>query len=108
MCYPGVGKSGDLPPRPECAPKWHAPLLAALPEIRLTLLIGSYAQARYLGDRARASLTETVAAWREFQPQFLPLPHPSPRNLNWFRRHPWFETEVVPELRRRVREILTG
>jgi uracil-DNA glycosylase len=108
LCYPGKlpGRGGDCPPRPECAPKWHPPLRAALPEIRLTLLIGGYAQAFYLRERVRESLAETVAAWREFVPEFLPLPHPSPRNLNWFRRHPWFEAEVVPELRRRVREIL--
>lgn len=110
LCYPGKlpGRGGDCPPRPECAPKWHPPLRTALPEIRLTLLIGGYAQAFYLGAKVRKSLAETVAAWREFVPEFLPLPHPSPRNLNWFRRHPWFEAEVVPELRRRVREILAG
>lgn len=108
LCYPGKlpGRGGDCPPRPECAPKWHPPLLAALPKIRLTLLIGGYAQARYLGNRRRASLSETVAEWKAFLPEFLPLPHPSPRNLNWFRRHPWFEAEVVPELRRRVHELL--
>lgn len=108
LCYPGKlpGRGGDCPPRPECAPKWHPPLLAALPQVRLTLLIGGYAQAYHLGRRARGSLSETVAAWREFLPEFLPLPHPSPRNLNWLRRHPWFEAEVVPELRRRVREVL--
>jgi len=110
FCYPGKlpGRGGDCPPRPECAPKWHPPLRAALPHIGLTLLIGSYAQAHYLGDRTRGTLAGTVAAWREFLPEFLPLPHPSPRNLNWFRKHPWFEAEVVPELRRRVRALLAA
>lgn len=108
LCYPGKlpGRGGDCPPRPECAPKWHPPLRTALGQVRLTLLIGGYAQALYLGERAKASLADTVAAWREFLPEFLPLPHPSPRNLNWFRRHPWFEAEVIPELRRRVRALL--
>ena len=85
---------------------WHPPLRAALPWIQLTVLIGSYAQAYYLRDRRRRTLTETVAAWREFLPDFIPLPHPSPRNLGWFKRHPWFEAEVAPELRRRVHELL--
>lgn len=106
FCYPGTGKSGDLPPRPECAPLWHPRLLDALPHIELTLLIGSYAQAYYLGKRAKASLADTVQAWREYLPEFLPLPHPSPRNMRWFKTHPWFEAEVVPELRRRISAIL--
>lgn len=110
LCYPGKlpDRGGDCPPRPECAPKWHPPLRAALKEVRLTLLIGSHAQAFHLGDRAKASLAATVVAWRDFLPDFLPLPHPSPRNLNWFRRHPWFEAEVMPELRRRVHALLGG
>jgi uracil-DNA glycosylase len=106
FCYPGKGKGGDLPPRPECAPLWHPKLRAALPDIQLTLLIGSYAQAYYLGERVKASLSETVQAWQEYFPEFLPLPHPSPRNIRWFKSHPWFEAEVVPELQKRVREIL--
>jgi uracil-DNA glycosylase len=106
FCYPGRGKGGDLPPRPECAPLWHPKLRAALPDIQLTLLIGSYAQAYYLGDRAKDSLSETVTAWRTYQPEFLPLPHPSPRNIRWFKAHPWFEAEVVPELQRRVAKLL--
>lgn len=108
LCYPGKlpGRGGDCPPRPECAPKWHPPLRTALKQVRLTLLIGSYAQAFYLGNRAKASLADTVAAWRDFLPEVLPLPHPSPRNLNWFRRHPWFEAKVIPELRRQVRTLL--
>lgn len=104
FCYPGKGKSGDLPPRPECATTWHASLLAQLPDIRLTLLIGSYAQAYYLGDRRAKTLTETVRQYRAYLPEFLALPHPSPRNNIWLKRNPWFEAEVLPELRERVME----
>ncbi|MFN3543827.1 MAG: uracil-DNA glycosylase family protein [Thiobacillus sp.] len=106
LCYPGTVKGSDLPPRPECAPLWHPPLRAAMPRIRLTLLIGAYAQAYYLGKRRGRTLADTVAAWREFAPDSLPLPHPSPRNRAWFKRHPWFEAEVVPMLRERVGAIL--
>jgi uracil-DNA glycosylase len=106
FCYPGKGAGGDLPPRPECAPLWHPRFRAALPHIRLTLLIGAHAQAFYLADRRKRTLAETVRAGREFGPEFLPLPHPSPRNLRWFRNHPWFEAEVLPALRRRVRQVL--
>ncbi len=108
LCYPGTlpGRGGDRPPRSECAPLWHPPLFAALPHIRLTLLIGSYAQAHHLGARARDSLTATVTAWRDYGPCFLPLPHPSPRNMNWWRRNPWFEAEMIPALRRRIGRAL--
>ncbi len=106
FCYPGTGEHGDLPPRPECAPLWHPPLRAALPHLEFTLLIGSYAQAYYLGPRVKTSLAETVAARREFLPDFFPLPHPSPRNQRWFKTHPWFERQVIPELRKRVAAIL--
>lgn len=102
FCYPGTGKGGDLPPRPECAPLWHPQLRAVLPEIQLTLLIGQYAQAYYLGERRKKTLTETVRACHEYLPEFLPLPHPSPRNQMWLKRNPWFEREVLPELRQRV------
>lgn len=105
FCYPGRGKSGDLPPRPECAPTWHARILAALPDIRLTLLIGQYAQRYYLGSRYR-TLTETVRHWREFAPERLPLPHPSPRNRRWLTQNPWFEQEELPALKARVHEVL--
>jgi len=105
FCYPGTGAHGDLPPRPECAPLWHPKLRAALPQIELTLLIGSHAQAYYLGKRAKKSLAETVQSWREYLPEFLPLPHPSPRNMRWFKTHPWFEAEVVPALQRRVARL---
>lgn len=108
FCYPGKGRSGDLPPRPECAPLWHDELRARMPQVRLTLLLSRYALAHYLGGRARPSVAETVRAWREYAPEFVPLPHPSPRNNLWLRRHPWFEREVLPELRRRVRAALRG
>ena len=107
FCYPGRHpRGGDLPPRPECAPQWRERLLALLPEIRLTVVAGSYAQALCLGDRRRASLTETVRAWRAFAPEFIPTPHPSFRNNFWLRRNPWFEAETVPYLREQVRRIL--
>jgi uracil-DNA glycosylase len=105
FCYPGKGSAGDLPPRPECAPLWHDKLLALLPNIRLTLLIGSYAQQFYLVDK-KTSLTETVKCWKQYEPLFLPLPHPSPRNLNWLKKNPWFEQDVLPVLRERVAALL--
>jgi uracil-DNA glycosylase len=101
LCFPGIDpKGGDKPPRPECAPLWHPRIRPLLPAIRLTLLVGSYAQAFYLGRGRRPSMTETVAAWREYLPSFLPLPHPSWRNTAWLKRNPWFEAELVPVLRR--------
>ncbi len=107
FCYPGRNpRGGDNPPRPECAPLWHPPLLAALPAIKLTLLVGLYAQRRYLGARRRRNLTETVRAWTDCGPATLPLPHPSWRNTAWLKRHPWFEAELVPELRARVHALL--
>ena len=106
FCYPGTGKSGDLPPRPECAPLWHEVLLAKMPAIELTLLIGQYAQNYYLQDRCKKTLTETVQTWREYAPTHLPLPHPSPRNNLWLKRNPWFEREVVPHLQDRIHSIL--
>jgi uracil-DNA glycosylase len=107
MCYPGrYPAGGDLPPRPECAPLWHKRLLAAWPKIELTLLVGSYAIDYYLKDRKRPSMTETVRAWRDFGPAYLPLPHPSWRTTAWEKENTWFATEVLPELRRRVGELL--
>ena len=107
FCYPGRQPSGgDRPPRPECAPRWHDPLLALLPRIRLTLLVGAFAQARYLGPRRKRSLTETVRGFRDCLPQYLPIPHPSWRTNHWQRRNPWFETELLPELRARVRAAI--
>ncbi|MFS2206626.1 uracil-DNA glycosylase family protein [Variovorax sp. Varisp36] len=105
-CYPGRGNSGDLPPRKECAPLWQDRLLAQMPRIELTLLIGQYAQRHFLGKTARANVTETVEAFADYAPRFIPLPHPSPRNTGWFKHHPWFESEVLPVLRERVRHAL--
>lgn len=106
FCYPGNdARGGDKPPRPECAPTWHTRVLEGLPEIRLTLLVGLYAQRHYLGERRKESLTETVRAWREFSPCYLPLPHPSWRNTAWLKKNPWFKAEILPYLRRRLREV---
>lgn len=106
FCYPGKGKSGDLPPRPECAQLWHETLLQQMPNIELTLLVGNYAQNQYLG-RSRETLTQRVQRWRDFGPRLIPTPHPSPRNTLWLKRNPWFEAEVVPELRKRVALMFT-
>jgi uracil-DNA glycosylase len=107
FCYPGRdGKGGDRPPRPECAPLWHPRLRALLPDVRLTLLIGQYSQKYYLGPRRRRSMTETVAAWRDFLPDFLPMPHPSWRNNAWIKKYPWFADELLPALRARVAELI--
>jgi len=106
FCYPGTGKTGDLPPRPECADAWHAKLLERMPRIGLTLLLSRYAIERYLGPEAKRNLTETVRAWREYRPRFVPLPHPSPLNNRWLAKNRWFETDVVPALRRRVKRAL--
>ncbi len=101
FCYPGVDRNGgDKPPRRECAPLWHDRLLALMPDVELTLLVGMYAQQRYLGRRRKRTLTETVSAWREYLPAYLPLPHPSWRNTAWLRKNPWFDSEIVPYLRR--------
>lgn len=102
FCYPGTGKSGDLPPRKECAKLWHGQLLPLLTEVKLTLLIGQYAQRYVLADRRKSNLTETVKAWREFTPEYLPLPHPSPRNNIWLKKNDWFTGDVLPYLKRRV------
>jgi len=100
FCYPGKADSGDNPPRPECAPRWHEKLNAHLPNVALTLLIGRYAHDHYLGSRRKATLGETVKAWKEYLPQgYLPLAHPSPRNQPWLAKNPWFEEELVGELR---------
>ncbi len=104
-CYPGRGNGGDRPPRRECATLWLDLLLARLPQIELTLLIGQYAQRHFLGTCRKRSLAETVKGWDEYAPDYLPLPHPSPRNQPWFRRHPWFERRLVPELRARIKTL---
>ena len=105
FCYPGTGKSGDLPPRTECAPAWRDQLLARLKNIQLTLVLGQYAQAWHLAS-AQLPLTQIVENWRSYWPHAVPLPHPSPRNNLWLRRNPWFETDVLPTLKQRVAEIL--
>lgn len=104
-CYPGRGTGGDMPPRRECAALWLDQLLARLPRIELTLLIGQYAQRHFLGSRRKPSLAETAKAWREYAPHFIPLPHPSPRNQPWFKHHPWFERKLVPMLRARIKAL---
>lgn len=96
FCYPGKGKSGDLPPRPECAPLWHKKILQLMPDIKLTLLIGQYAQNYYLEDKML--LTERVKNWREYWPEFVVLPHPSPRNNIWLKKNLWFEQELLPQM----------
>ena len=106
FCYPGTGKSGDLPPRPECAPLWHAKLFAELPDLQLTLLIGQYAQRYYLKNKMESTLTKTVQNHHQYGPEILPLPHPSPRNQAWLKNNPWFETEIIPLLQERVVDAL--
>ena len=102
LCYPGTVNGADLPPRPECAPVWQPRFRAALPGLRLTLLVGRYAQAYYLGERRRESVAETVRAYRSYLPEFFPLPHPSWRNKLWLKSNPWFELRVIPALRENV------
>jgi uracil-DNA glycosylase len=104
--YPGKGVSGDLPPRRDFAPKWHPRIFSELPELRLTVLIGSYAQKYYLADRRKPTLTETVRSYREYLPAMIPLVHPSPLNYGWQRRNPWFERDVLPELRDVVHAVI--
>jgi len=106
FCYPGKGKSGDLPPRKECAPQWHEPLLAEMQEVQLTLLIGAYAQAYYLPGTHKKTLTETVRHFEDYLPNYFVLPHPSPRNNIWRAKNAWFDAEVLPRLRDTVRELL--
>lgn len=107
FCFPGSGRNGDLPPRPECAPTWHPRLLPRLKHVQLTLAIGQYAQAGVLGERCGPSLTHTVEAWREHLARgVLPLPHPSPRNQLWLKRNPWFEAELLPVVRSEVKRVL--
>jgi len=109
FCYPGVdARGGDRPPRPECAPLWHPKLLPLMPAIELTLLVGLYAQRRYLGKQRQASLTETVHAFRDYGPAYMPLPHPSWRNTAWLKKNPWFERDLLPVLRRRVRKLVAA
>lgn len=105
FCYPGKGKSGDLPPRPECAIAWRDQVMTQLPNLALTLVIGQYAKAYHLPGSG--SVTETVQAWQRYWPEVVPMPHPSPRNTLWLRRNPWFEEDVVPMVRERVALLLS-
>ncbi|TYP91043.1 uracil-DNA glycosylase [Sphingobacterium allocomposti] len=108
FCYPGKGKNGDLPPRPECAALWHGAVLPLLKNIKLTLLIGKYAQQHYLSAATNESLTGNVRNFEKYLPDVLPLPHPSPRNFIWKAKNPWFKEEVLPVLQTRVKEVLYG
>jgi len=107
FCYPGTGKSGDLPPRPECAIKWRSSLLSSLKNIQLTLVIGRYAMAYHLPNE-KGRLTDTVYNWEKYWPNIIPLPHPSPRNNLWLKRNPWFAIELLPKLRTRLSYILSN
>ncbi len=107
FCYPGRGKSGDNPPRKECAPLWHGRLLEFMPQLKLKILVGSYAQKYYLGDRMKENMTETVRNWKDYLPDFFPIVHPSPRNEIWLAKNRWFERDVVGELARITRKLLS-
>ncbi|BFM42509.1 uracil-DNA glycosylase family protein [Flavobacterium sp. CFS9] len=106
FCFPGTGKTGDLPPRPECAPLWHKKVLRLMPDAELVLLIGQYSQKYYLGDNAKSTLTETVRNFEDYLPYYFPLPHPSPRNNVWQAKNEWFQEKVLPQLREKVKVIL--
>lgn len=105
FCYPGKGKSGDLPPRPECAAKWHQLVLQKIEKIELIILVGSYAQNYYLQNTAKKTLTENVKSYKDFLPKYFPLPHPSPRNNIWLKKNPWFADKVLPEFKRLIKDI---
>ncbi|MFK7844217.1 MAG: uracil-DNA glycosylase family protein [Rhodothermales bacterium] len=107
FCYPGKGNSGDLPPRPECAPLWHDQVLGKMNSVKLTLLIGQYAQGYYLADQKKKTLTETVRNYKNYLPHHFVLPHPSPRNNIWQAKNPWFKEEVLPDLQRLIKEALS-
>ncbi len=107
FCYPGTGKTGDLPPRPECAPLWHDKLLTLMYNVKLVLLIGQYAQNYYLGDKAKSTLTETVHQFKNYLPKYFPLPHPSPRNNIWQAKNEWFGQKVLPILKKQVQNIVS-
>jgi len=106
FCYPGTGASGDLPPRPECEPAWRAKLLSHLRSVKITLLLGQYAQKSYLGARRCKTLTETVRNWQAYGPNVMPLPHPSPRNNLWLKKNPWFEDNLLPLVRAKIRQLM--
>lgn len=105
FCYPGTGSSGDLPPRPECAPAWRTKALAQLKQLELTIVLGQYALAYHMPGKRR-SVTDAVRDWQQSWPTVVPLPHPSPRNQGWFAKNPWFETEVLPALKKRIQDLV--
>ena len=105
FCYPGKGKSGDLPPRPECAPLYHKKLLEHMKNIELVILIGNFAQSYYLGAHKANTLTETVKDYKKYLPRHLPLPHPSPRNNIWLKKNPWFESDLIPVLQKKIKHV---
>ncbi len=105
FCFPGTGKQGDLPPRPECAPKWRADLLKLLPNIQLTIVIGLYAQSYHFTDK-KMSVTERVKHWQHYWPTHIPIPHPSPRNRIWLMRNPWYEQKLIHKLRSKVKNCI--
>ena len=107
FCYPGTGTTGDLRPRPECAPLWHEKLLRQMPNVKLILLIGQYAQNYYLGDNGKSNLTETVNHFKTYLPKYFPLPHPSPRNNIWQAKNEWFGLKILPELKKQIKNILS-
>lgn len=106
FCFPGTGKSGDLPPRHECAPLWHQQVLKAMTEVKLTILIGQYAQSYYLGNDCKSTLTETVKNYKEYLPRYLPLPHPSPRNNIWQTKNDWFKEALISELHNKINLVI--
>jgi len=106
FCYPGKGPGGDLPPRPECAPLWHTLIFSVVKKIELKILIGQYSQKYYLAEKAMKNLTENVKSYKKYLPEFFPLPHPSPRNRLWLKRNPWFEEELLPVLKKKVKMVL--
>jgi uracil-DNA glycosylase family 4 len=108
FCFPGKGKSGDLPPRKECAPLWHEKLFSFMQEVKLILLVGQYAQHYYLQERCKATLTETVKSYQEYLPKYLPLPHPSPRNNIWMAKNKWFQSDVVTMLKDQIKAVVEG
>lgn len=107
FCFPGTGKGGDLPPRPECAPQWRARLLEQWPDIKLTLIIGKYALDWHFNEGKKMGVTDHVKTWESHLPARLPLPHPSPRNNRWLRNNPWFEAQTIPALQKRISGLLT-
>ena len=108
FCFPGKGKSGDLPPRPFCAQRWMARILAELKNVELSLLIGAYAQAYFLGERSEKNLTTTIQNWKAYSPEYIVMPHPSPRNNIWLMKNEWFQTDLLPILKDRVDAIINN